>query len=263
MQTNLKFRKITFVVPAFGESPYLENCLQCLLNQSVKADIVITSHRENQLLVSLAKKYSIPLLINEKGGSISRDWDFALNVDTNPLVTLAHQDDLYHPEYAEKMLNFFNENKNCAIAFTDLEELINGMLYKNNKRESIKKILRFLAYFRLNIASSAIRHYILLGFGCSIPCPTVTYNKDVIGNFSFSDFYTVNLDWDAWLRLSKNKSPIGYIRERLVTHRIHEDAETQKGISEKRREKEDLNLFSRLWPKPIARFLLSLYRFSY
>jgi len=263
LQTNSKYRRLTFVIPAYGESPYLEDCLQCLLNQSIKADIVITSHLENEHLVSLSKKYSIPLLINEKGGSISKDWDFALNANADSLVTLAHQDDLYHPEYAEIMLNFFNRNENCSIAFTDMEELINGKIYKNNKRELIKKILRRLAYLRLSTLNSTFRYYILLGFGCSIPCPTVTYNKEIIGNFLFSDLYTVNLDWDAWHRLAKKNCLIGYIRQSLVTHRIHADAETQKGILEKRREREDFDLFSRFWPKPIARFLLSLYRFSY
>lgn len=263
MQASLKFKILTFVVPAFGESPYLEDCLQSLLNQSIKVDIVITSHRENQLLISLSKKYSIPLLINEKGGSISRDWDFALKASPNSLVTLAHQDDLYHSEYAESMLIFFNKNENCAIAFTDLHELINGTLFNNNKRELIKKILRKLAYTRLSIIDNKIRFRVLLGLGCTIPCPTVTYNMKVIGGFSFSDLYTVNLDWDAWYRLAKKNSPIGYIRRSLVTHRIHADAETQKGILEKRREKEDLMLFIRFWPKPIAKLLLSLYRLSY
>lgn len=263
MQTSSKFKNLTFVIPAFGESPYLEDCIQCLLNQSIKTDIVITTHRENQLLVLLSKKYSIPLLINKKGGSISKDWDFALHASFNSLVTLAHQDDLYHPKYAENMLNFFNQNENCAIAFTDLRELINGKLYKNNKRELIKKILRKIAYFRLSVTNNTIRHRILLGFGCSIPCPTVTYNKDVIGNFLFSDLYTVNLDWDAWYRLARKNSLIGYIRQSFVTHRIHADAETQKGISEKRREREDFELFSQFWPKPVARILLSIYRLSY
>jgi hypothetical protein len=48
-----------------------------------------------------------------------------------------------------------------------------------------------------------------------------------------------------------------------MTHRIHSDAETQIGIIEKRREKEDLQLFSLFWPPPIAKLLLALYKFGY
>lgn len=256
-------KHLTFIVPAYGKSQYLEACIKSLTSQTVKSQILITTSTPNDFINQLGDKYSIQIICNNAGGSISKDWNFALECGSNNLVTLAHQDDLYHSQYAEKMLDFFNINPNSAIAFTDSIEFINGRLYRNNKRELTKKILRKLAFLKMDFITSKSQQRILLGFGCSIPCPSVTFNRSVISDFHFSDEFTVNLDWDAWSRLATNGLPIGYVRGALLTHRIHSEAETQKGISEKRREKEDLTLFMRFWPRSIAKVLLSIYRLSY
>ena len=33
----------TFVIPAYKDSPYLESCIQSLLNQTMKGEIVLTT----------------------------------------------------------------------------------------------------------------------------------------------------------------------------------------------------------------------------
>lgn len=256
-------KHLTFLIPAYGKSQYLEACIKSLTSQTVKSQILITTSTPNDFITQLGDKYSIQIIYNNAGGSISKDWNFALQCSSNNLVTLAHQDDLYHPQYAEKILNLFKDNHDCAIAFTDSLELINGKLYGNNKRELVKRILRKFAFLTMDVIRSKLQKYILLGFGCSIPCPSVTYNRSIIKDFYFSKEFTVNLDWDAWSRFAMDGQSIGYVRGALVTHRIHDEAETQKGISEKRREKEDLTLFMRFWPTPIAKVLLSIYRLSY
>lgn len=54
-----------------------------------------------------------------------------------------------------------------------------------------------------------------------------------------------------------------YINQKLMKHRIHEESATTKGLLSNNRQKEDLRMFKRLWPKPIAKLLAVIYAKSY
>jgi glycosyltransferase involved in cell wall biosynthesis len=254
---------LTFVVPAYGESPYLHDCLRSLCDQTATTEVIITTSTPNDFLEKMAEEFSMPILVNAEGGSISRDWNFALKSGQSKLVALAHQDDLYHPEFARQCCAFFADNPDCAISFTDMAALINNHLRINNIQEWVKKFLRESAFLGKETINSSFQYRRLLGFGCAIPCPSVVYNLQNIPDFIFSDQYSINIDWDAWTRIAFSGQQIGYIRGSLMTHRIHKDAETQKGLADKRRDHEDYLLFSRYWPGFIARTFLGIYRFGY
>lgn len=65
----------TFVVCAYKESPYLENCLKSLKNQTVKSSIIMTTSTPNVFIKSLAEKYEVPLWIREGKSDIRDDWN--------------------------------------------------------------------------------------------------------------------------------------------------------------------------------------------
>lgn len=46
----------TFVVLAYKESEYLEECIKSVLNQSVKTKVVIATSTPNEYITMLAKK---------------------------------------------------------------------------------------------------------------------------------------------------------------------------------------------------------------
>jgi glycosyltransferase involved in cell wall biosynthesis len=45
-----------FVIPAYKNSPYLENCIQSLLKQTVKSEIILTTSTPSTFIEELAKK---------------------------------------------------------------------------------------------------------------------------------------------------------------------------------------------------------------
>lgn len=250
-------------MPAYGEPPHLCECLDSLRNQSASIDILIATSTPNQFIEEAAYKYGFSLLVNPAGGSIANDWNFALKQGHHALLVLAHQDDIYHPDFAKCALSFFAQHRDCAVAFTDSNELINNQLVVNNSRELVKKILRKVSFGFKQTIHRNLHFRLLLGLGCSISCPSVIFNRAVIPNFCFSDDFSVNLDWDAWSRLAKLGVKFGYIRGDLLTHRIHAGAETQLGIADQRRQKEDSIIFLRYWPPFIAKLLLKFYKLGY
>ena len=91
----------TFVVCAYGKSPYLIDCVESLLNQSIQSNVIISTSTPNDLIASVADRYGLPLFINEGAAGIAHDWNCAVNHCPTELITIAHQDDVYSCSYVE------------------------------------------------------------------------------------------------------------------------------------------------------------------
>jgi len=251
----------TFIIPVYKESPYLDECILSLKQQTIKSDIAITTSTPSGFLDDVSKKSQIPIIVNEECNGIGADWTFAYKRSKTKYVTLAHQDDVYLPEYTRLCLNLANRSKDALIVFTDYSELFGDALLHFNANLFIKRLLLTPFLFKKDIASQLIRRAIL-SFGSVISCPCVMYNKEKIGDFEFSSKFLVSLDWDAWLRLCQKKGSFVYLNQRLMYHRIHKASEASLQTDIDRRKEEDEKIFTKLWPRPIAKMLGSLYYFS-
>ena len=121
----------TFVICAYKESPYIEECIHSLKNQTVTSRILLATSTPSEYLEHLCKQYDIPYHVREGQSNISLDWNYALSVADTEYVTIAHQDDVYKKEYLEKVLNTFNTCTQPLIAFTDYSEIKNGLEVKD------------------------------------------------------------------------------------------------------------------------------------
>lgn len=256
--------KLQFVIPAYKESPYLEECIYSLLAQEDHAEILICTSTPSTFLDVISKKHNIPLLINENGQQgIASDWNFSYQNTTADLVVIAHQDDIYLPNFSQKAKAIFLENPQMGIAFTDCLELLDGQVMAWHNRGLVKKLIRELAFLGLDVTQNQLRLKILLSFGCPISCPSVIFNKKKLNSFSFSSRFQINLDWDAWTRLSESNVMFGYIRKRLCIHRVHPESENQVSLKDGRRLDEDLQMFGRFWSPWMVKFISTLYRYGY
>ena len=251
----------TFVICAYKESPYLEECIQSLKKQSVSSDILMATSTPNEFLKALSEKYKIKLFINQGEKGIAGDWNFAYSIARTPLVTLAHQDDLYMKDYVKMMLKSLNEAKKPLIAFSDYYERRNGETVKNNKLLRVKRFLLFPLRFRLFWKSRWIRRRIL-SLGSPICCPAVTMVKTELPGALFENNMRSNIDWQAWEKISKQRGSFAYIPVGLMEHRIHSDSTTSEVVGEKQRREEDLIMYRKFWPEWIARILEHFYQSS-
>ncbi len=247
----------TFVVCAYKISIHLEECILSLINQSIKSNIIICTSTPNEHIEQLSKKYGIKVYVNLNGG-IGQDWNFALNNSPTKYVTIAHQDDIYLPDYAKECLLRLR-NKDSLIVCTMYREIKNGCVIKPNINLKIKGVL--LTPLKVSKRSVFLR-MLCLRFGNSVCCPSVSLNMHNLNSFQFSEEYKCDLDWDAWDRIFRKKGSVYYINKELMYHRIHEDSETSSLISENVRTNEDLIMFKRYWPIPIATKLNNIYKKS-
>ncbi len=248
----------TFAICAYKESPYLEECIQSLLKQTVKSELIMVTSTPNDHIRSIAEKYKIPLYANPGEGGIAQDWNFGYEMAKTRYVTLAHQDDVYFPEYARTILKALRREKHPLIAFSDYWELRNGEFVKENRLLNIKRLMLTPLRFRPFFSSVWVRRRIL-SVGSAICCPSVTMVKENIEGQVFAVHFRSNVDWEAWTALTRKKGQFVYCPEPLMAHRIHEDSETSAIIGDNRRGQEDYEMFRQFWPAPIARRLAGIY----
>lgn len=249
----------SFVVCAYKDSEHLETMLDSLLSQTVRSPIVIATSTPTKGLYEKAKKYNLDVVVNEKSEGIGSDWGFAYAIAETDFVTLAHQDDIFLPEYTGKVLSAIKRSKNPIIAYTDYFELRLAGEVKSNTLLRVKRLMNApIGWFP---RSRFVRRRVL-SMGSSINCWSVTYNKKRFPEFRFHPEYKVSLDWEAWERLSIESGEFIYIPERLTAHRIYTGSTTTACISNGDRYREDFQMFRRFWPSPIASFIIRFYEQS-
>ena len=253
----------SFVVPAYGVSPHLPACLDSLRGQTVPSRIVVTTSTPSTALERTVAAAGVDLVVNPVAEGAAADWTFALQQGTTPWVTLAHQDDRYLPAYTERCLAAAQAAPDSLIVFTDYDEETAGGVRPFAVNLLIKRLMLRPFFLRAASIRSARARRQLLALGCPIPCPTVMFSRDRLAAFRFEPAFTVNMDWDAWLRLAAMPGAFTWVPDRLVVHRIHDDSETTAALAERRRQDEDRRIFDRIWPRPVAALLARLYARSY
>ncbi len=250
-----------FVVCAYKESPYIGACIESLKGQGVPARVVVSTSTPNGRLAALCEKQGVPLFIREGQSGLAADWNFALKAAPADFVTIAHQDDIYHRDYLEKMREYAWRAKNPILLFTDYAELRGGVAVEDNRLLRVKRKINAVLKRPAFWGSRFVRRR-SLAVGNAICCPSVCIHKARFPDFAFDASFICALDWDAWSRLADEQGEFIYIPEILMCHRIHEESETTRLIANGARFSEDLAILSRYWPGPVARFIMGRYKAS-
>ena len=252
----------TFAVCAYKESPYLKDCVESLVNQTVKTNIIICTSTPSEYIYNIANKYNITVYERHASSDIQDDWNFAYNTAKTDLVTVAHQDDVYDSKYVEELILKMNQYPDSLIGITDYLPIKNGEIGSHDINSSIKRKLRAL----LKLQKLADKKFVkkrVLSLGNCICCPSVTYNKKILGETIFTSKFKFCLDWDTFYKIAKMDGRFLYVDKPLTNYRVHDGATSKEFIVDKRREKEDLEMFEKFWPTAIAKFIMIFYKSAY
>lgn len=250
-----------FVVPAYGRSPYLEECLASLSAQLQPSSVVVTTSTPFDGIEAIAVRHGARLVVHGPSGGIGRDWNAALDHAESDWVTIAHQDDTYAPGFSAAVLNAAARHAGALMVFTGYAETLGGRP-RNGGLPVIKRALLELGFLGRECVSSRAARTNALRFGNAIPCPAVTVHR-ARTRLRFDESMRTNMDWAAWLDLCALEGGFVYLREPLMAHRIHPGSETSGTIDSGHRAAEDLTLLRRLWPDWIARVIVRAYALAY
>lgn len=249
----------TFVVLAYKESIYLEKCIESVLNQKYKSDVLIATSTPNEFISKMAKKYNLKIIENKGKKGIGADFDFALSCGKTELVTIAHQDDIYDYDYSYEIVEKYKKHKNSLIIFPDYYEIKSDRKVNTNTNLRIKRILLFP--LRINGKYKFFKRF-CLKFGDAICCPSVTFNTNKVSTPLFDNSMKCDIDWHAWETLSKRNGEFSFINKKLMGHRVHEGSTTTEILKDNIRTKEDVQILKRFWPSFIAKIIAKIYKNS-
>lgn len=253
-----------FVIPAYGDSPYLPACLDSIVGQTrPDSAVVIATSTPSDYLTEIARRYRVPLRVNPRHANIGNDWNFALRAADASWITLAHQDDSYRPDYLERMTLALAGTSDASIAFSDFVETSENGPRPLHLNMRVKRYLTRRAFGGEGVIRDERSKRRLLAWGNPVCCPSVVHNRAALADFQFTENLQSNLDWEAWLQLAARPGAFVYLREPLVTRRIHLQSETSALIAGRRRADEDRAMFERFWPAPVAALIMTVYRASY
>ena len=250
----------TFVILAYQKSPFLEECIESVTSQTYPSKIIIATTTKNAYITNLAKAYNIKI-IEGKHTNIGGDFDFAIHAGDTPLITIAHQDDIYEKDYSQKIIEAYKKQPNSSIIFTDYFEIRGKKHVYKNTLLKIKHLLLIPIRIKKSFKSRHFKRSILR-FGNPICCPAVTFAIKNCPKDIFKSEFKCNCDWHAWENLSSKKGAFTYIPKPLMGHRISEESTTTDIINQGIRTKEDYQIFKRFWPQPIAKTFTKFYQKS-
>ena len=266
----------TFSICAYKQSPYLEKCIKSIMRQTIKTNVIMVTSTPNEYIKKLASKYRIPLYVRDGASDIRDDWNFAYDKADTKWVTVAHQDDLYGKRYVEEISSkidsvykkaFRNDAdvkkyKDILAVLTDYKPIKNNQIGKRDINSRIRRFLRIpLKSDRL--AGKTFWKKAVISLGNSICCPTVTYNKEILGESFFTSELKFNIDWDTFYKLAELKGIFAYVDKPLTFYRVHDDATSKEFIENHLREKDDIYMFSKFWPKWIVKIIMVFYKKAY
>lgn len=257
-QRRLKQGIHTFVICAYKESPYLEECILSLKNQTFQSKVIMVTSTLNSHIQELAQQYQIPLFLNTGEGGIAQDWNFGIAQCHSKYVTIVHQDDVYMPDFLCDTLRHLARRPDALISFSDYGEIRDGKHTVRSTLLTVKKLL--LLPLRIpRLQHSRLIKRRCLSLGNPICCPSVTYCMERLTTPVFQIQYGSNLDWQTWADLAKEDGSFVYIHKVLMYHRIHQDSTTSGLIENHQRTKEDHEMLRQFWPAFLANILSKFY----
>ena len=252
----------TFAVCAYKDSPYLEECIRSLKRQSVPTRIILCTSTPSSYIQEMAERFDIPLYIRQGESDIQTDWNFACEKADSRLVTIAHQDDCYHRDYAKWVQDCWARYPDTTVFTTDCAIVKNGAVQKPGVILFVKMLLRLPLRFR-GMADRTWVKKAALRFGNPVICPSCTYDKEALGQPLFDSEYKFALDWDTMWKFAERPGRFVCVERPLIYYRIHEQATTKACIQDHRRSQEETAMYGKIWPKPVVKVLMFFYKRAY
>jgi len=250
----------TFVICAYKENPFLDETILSLKQQTVLGTIILSTSTPSKYLRDICREHDIEYVVNPVQHSAGFDWNYGYDYASTPLVTIAHQDDYYEPDYLLKMLKAINryDEGEVSLLFSDYYEIRDGNNVSNNSLLRIKRVMNSFFRFRLFNKRIFVKRRVL-SFGCSICCPSVLLVKTVTGKSVFDTSFKNSCDYKTWVDLASKKGRFLYIPQKLLGHRIYEESATSRNLENSIRQYDDQEILKLLWPESIARMIYSIY----
>jgi glycosyltransferase involved in cell wall biosynthesis len=249
--------QVTVFLPTYDGLPLVRQTVATLLAQDTPDFEVLalddgSTDGTAEALVALAE----PRLVVERfdHGGLVASWNRALERARSPFFAIAHQDDLYDPEFLGTLVGLLDANPAAFVAHCRARTIDAAGEPLDAPAERYKRAFwpREEPYERGGAAevSALLR-------GCYLMAPTVVFRTAVVREIGPFDLaYRQAPDWEYWLRgVLAGHSVVGTRRE-LVSYRRHAAMATVRSEADFSRYREEVRLLRDATAEAFRRGLL-------
>lgn len=201
---------VSIVTPSYNQAQYLPETLEAVRAQQYEPiEHIVVDGNSNDNTISVLEEYEDTYnltWISESDDGQADAVNKGFEMAEGDIIGWINSDDLYFDEtVTTRVVSEFNENPECDVIYGDFVETdANGI---------IDMVYRVPEYDRE-----------LLRYGNYIPQPGVFFKKKVTNDNDLDTNLVFVLDYEYWLRLSKNGYKFHHLDEIIAGYRIHDEA---------------------------------------
>lgn len=232
----------TIAIPCHNGAAHLEPLLHSLLAQTRQDfELLLVDDESNDGSVALAQRVAgsrLHIAPAQPRAGLAANFARAAALATTPHFCLAHQDDVYEPEYLDRLLAALHGEPAAPFAHCSATAIDGDGNAITAAAERFKRGLAQRA-----VDASPAQLYRLLWRGNFVCCPSVLFRTDAfraIGGFDTRLSFA--LDWELWFRFARTGHRFVTTLEPLVRYRRHAANATSSATRSLRRFEEELQV---------------------
>jgi len=235
---------VTVTIPCRDAGPFLEPLIESLLAQTFSDfRLVLVDDASRDDSVAVARKVAgdrIDIHRHDTPRGIAGNWNYGANLAETTYFCLAHQDDIYHPEFLARLVDALERTPLAGMAHCRSAAIDARGAAIDSGAERYKQ-----HFWRRLAVDDHPAQYRRLWCGNWICCPAVVYRTAAwqqVGEFR-SDL-SFALDWEYWFRMLRSGHGIVDVDDILLDHRRHLSAVTATATSNCSRFAEELDVLN-------------------
>jgi len=202
--------KISIITPSYNQGIFIEKTIKSVLNQDYSDfEYLIYDGGSTDKTTEVLQEYSSKLYwISEKDNGQAHAVNKGIMKSSGDIIGWLNSDDIYYPGTLEKVADFFKAHPNIDILY-------------GNACHIDREDKPFEDYPTQQWSIEQLKET------CFICQPTVFFRKNIFKKYGLlREDLNYCMDYEYWLRLSKENVQFGFIPEKLAGSRMYQDNKT-------------------------------------
>ena len=247
--------ELTFAIPCHDGARHLPALLESLLGQEgVRSRLLLVDDASTDASVEIARKVAgdrLEVYRNPEPLGIPANWNRCASLVESEFFCLAHQDDVYHPRYGERLLGALRRDPEAVFAHCRAQAVDEEGRSLSSRIEERKA-----SYFHRAGKGEGPQALALLFGGNWINCPSMLFRTEAFRRLGgFDERFAFVPDWEFSFRALLGGRRVKAIPEALVQYRRHGNQATRGAIEDLARYREELLLLDEVEAKAHERGL--------
>jgi GT2 family glycosyltransferase len=221
--------KVSVLIPTYNRAYIIRDALASALNQSYRDfEIVVVDDGSSDGTVEIfnnIRNERIRYIRHERNLGCSAAYNTAISAAAGEVIGFLDSDDLWKPDYLERLIGFLTSHDDLGGVFCDTEIV--------RRTETVPSLIGLMKCFPKLLASkekaesyvlSSREMHLCLLEEVPIKPSAVLLRREVFSRAGmFNEAWPSGTDWDLFLRISRHYS-FGYVDRPLVIQRICGDS---------------------------------------